>query len=484
VPAPETLGLGAGGRASGSQPATRSFVSEPRLHPPIVKMTGTDTDTAAGDFFLTAQNSGHNGPYMLNPAGDLLWYHQTASSGHGPAAFNFRVQSYQGQPVLTYWEGHLTLPTGYGNGVGLILNEHYTRIHTVTAGAGYQRDGIDEHELTLGPNGTAWVVITAPVHANLRSVGGPSNGTVLDSIAQEIDISTNRVLWEWDALHHVPLRSSYVSYIPGRPYDFFHLNSIQPLPNGHVILSARHTWAVYSVTEKTKKIDWELGGKHSSFNMGTGTRFYWQHDAQLHSGGLLTVFDDGDAGGTNTKEESQSRALEIALHFRTRRATLAHAYTHRPPLLAASQGNVQLLPNRNAFVGWGSQPDFSEYTQGASQIFSGSFIAPVNSYRAYRFNDFVGQPLGPPAVAVRRSSLHRHDAVYMSWNGATRVAKWRVQAGRSARGPFATVISVGWTSFETWVRVAATAGPYFRVQALDSGGNVLPNGTSVAAKGP
>jgi hypothetical protein len=446
-------------------------------------MSGTDTDRAAGNIFLTAHNSGQNGPYMLNPVGDLLWEHATAGSGHGPGAFNLRVQNYQNRPVLTYWEGHLTLPTGYGHGIGVMLNEHYVRIHTITAGAGYQNDGIDEHELTVGPNGTAWVVITAPVRANLTSVGGPPNGTVLDSIVQEIDIATNRVLWEWNALHHVPLRASYVSYFPGRAYDFFHLNSIQPLADGHVILSARHTWAVYSVKEATGKIDWVVGGKHSSFRMGKGTRFYWQHDAVLHSHGLLTLFDDGDAGGTNTKEERQSRALEIRLAMRRRRATLVHAYKHKPPALAASEGSTQLLSNHDVFVGWGSRPYFSEYTESGSQMFGGSFVRPVNSYRAYR-SDFVGQPLGPPAIAVKASSVQGDDVVYTSWNGATQVTQWRVQRGPTAQGPFTTITTVPWASFETWLRVPASKGPYFRVVALDSSGNALPNGTSAAVPGP
>ena len=112
---------------------------------------------------------------------------------------------------------------------------------------------------------------------------------------------------------------------------------------------------------------WKLGGKHSSFKMGSGTNFEWQHDATLQGGGVLTLFDDA----ASPEEEPQSRALKI--HLGNHRATLIHAYTHKPPLVANNEGSMQLLPNHNVFVDWGAGNDprhpnvrfthfFSEYT--------------------------------------------------------------------------------------------------------------------------
>src|SRR5205814_5470739 len=63
------------GSRSGNMPPTHTFHSAGRLHPPVVEMFGKDTDTATGDIFLDARNSGHNGPYILNSQGDLLWFH-------------------------------------------------------------------------------------------------------------------------------------------------------------------------------------------------------------------------------------------------------------------------------------------------------------------------------------------------------------------------------------------------------------------------
>jgi hypothetical protein len=292
------------------------------------------------------------------------------------------------------------------------------------------------------------------------------------------------VIWQWHALRHVPINASYLRYTPGQPYDYFHLNSIQQLSNGELIISARHTWGVYAINKATGKIVWQLGGKHSSFKMGPGTRFSWQHDATLHNNGLVTLFNDAMGGGHPTA--SQSSALSIRISLTNHTATLVHAYTHKPQAAKAqSMGSAQLLGSGNVFVGWGASPYFSEYKPGGTQIFSGSFHSPIDSYRGYRSGGFVGQPLGPPAIAVRRSSVAGHDAVYASWNGATTVAKWQVLASSSAGGTFSRVGSaVPWSSYETVIRVPASAGPYFKVEALDSSGHVMANGVSGVVKGP
>jgi hypothetical protein len=443
-------------------------------------LSGRDTDRKSGHIFLDAQNTGQPAAYILDHRADLIWYRPSSRSGHGRSIFNVRVQGYHGRPVITYWEGRVVSP-GVGRGKDLILNQHYQTIHTVTAGDGYKKRGTDLHEFTLGherSEAVAFVTIWSPVKTNLSSVGGPGNGTAIDWIIQEIDVATNKVIWEWHALRHVPVRASYQRYVPGHPYDYFHLNSIQPLSNGHIIISARNTWAVYSIDKSNGKVTWELGGKHSTFRLGRGARFYWQHHATLHNHGLLTLFDDG----APPPEERQSRALVLHIGINTHRATLVHAYTHNPATLAYGEGSTQLLSNRNVFVGWGSRQYFSEYTPRGRQVFSGSFRVPVQSYRAYRFKNWVGNPLRPPAIAIRKTgAAHRYN-VYASWNGSTRVARWRVLGASTRHGSYAPVGSrVRWSSFETRIEITSR-DRWFKVEALTGRGRVLPHGTSAAVR--
>jgi hypothetical protein len=363
--------------------------------------------------------------------------------------------------------------------VDKILNKHYQTIRTVTPGNGLQKQGADSHEFLLGHEGkeaTAFIEVWKRVNANLRSVGGPPNGTTFDWIIQEIDIATGKVIWEWHSLRHVSIDSSYSNYSSGGTYDYFHMNSIQQLSGGNILISSRNTWAVYLISKKTGKIIWKLGGKHSSFKMGPHTNFEWQHDATLHSNGLLTLFDDG----ATPKVESQSRALEIHISTGTHRATLIHAFKHKPPALATAEGSVQLLSNHNVFVGWGRRPYFSEYTPGGRQVFGGTFRSPVESQRAYRY-PWVGDPLRPPAIAVRHAKTAGRDLVYASWNGSTQVRKWQVLSSQSQSGPFTKLgPPASWSSFQT--KIQRTAANYYKVQALGARGALLR--TSAVVAGP
>ncbi len=107
------------------------------------------------------------------------------------------------------------------------------------AGNGYHAD---LHEIRLTPQGTAWIDIFDPIHTNLTSVKGSSNGILTDSVIEEIDIKTGLVMWEWHALGHIAISDSF-NPLPsnGRPWDYVHINSVDPGSSGDVLLSgAQH----------------------------------------------------------------------------------------------------------------------------------------------------------------------------------------------------------------------------------------------------
>lgn len=441
-------------RSTGRSP-TKHFHSEPWLHPNVVSMSH-DPDWRSGDIFLTpsAGTPGPGGLMILNDGGQLVWFHSLAPGW----AANLQVQSYQGRPVLTWWQG---IRNAHGKDV--IANQAYQTVAVVRAGNRYRTDS---HDFLLTPHRTAWVIATRNSAANLTSVGGPRHGMVNATAIQEIDIATGRVLWQWDADRHIPITASYVRPSQGW-FDPYHMNSIQLLPGGDLLASLRNTWSVYEISIKTKKILWTLGGKRSNFSIGPGANFEWQHAARL-AGKTLTLFDDADA----PQEESQSSAKVLRLNLRRRAVTLVHGYTHSPPLLSNVQGNAQRLTNGNLFVGWGAQPDFSEYTPSGRQILAGSFALGVSSYRAFRFQ-WDAQPSTRPVVAVARRP-HGHVIVWASWNGATSVVSWRVLGGASSSGLHALATKRR-DSFETSIELA-TRPRFIEVQALARDGRTL--GTS------
>jgi hypothetical protein len=277
------------------------------------------------------------------------------------------------------------------------------------------------------------------------------------------------VLFEWDSLDHVPVADSYVPAIAGNIFDFFHLNSVQQDTDGNIVISARNTSTVYKLNAQTGAIMWQLGGKHSGFQIGSGAQFAFQHDVEVHANdSLVTIFDNG--GGP--PRSHPSRGLTLRLNQAAKTATVAVQDKHSPSLDSEAEGNVQLLADGHDFVGWGD-PYFSEYDSHGRDIFDAHFVGNNASYRAYRFR-WHGTPLTKPAVAALGAG--GTTTVYASWNGATNVTGWRVLAGSkpSALRPVRTVHSSG---FETRASFRGHQ-PYVAVAAL-SGGRTLATSAAV-----
>jgi hypothetical protein len=452
----------------------RTFRSRPDLRPPVINVNVNSPDTSPGYIFVSPKKGpgeeapSEDAPLIVDNNGEPVWFHPLLGDPDKDA-FNFEVQTYKGETVLTWWEG---LHTGYGQGEYVIYDHSYREITRFRAGNGYEGD---HHEFFITPEDTALITIYSKVQRDLSIVGGPVDGVVLDGIAQEVDIETGEVLFEWHSLDYVGLDESLYEPSPDleSAFDYFHINSIDPHPDGYLTISARRTSTVYKVNRETGEITWRLGGDQSDFDMGYGTRTDWQHDARRHPDDIITIFDNG-----GVSKDVQSRAIVVEIDEDAMSATLVGEYTHPNKILAETQGNVQVLPNGNVFVGWGSEPFFSEFSRDGKLIFDASFPSEVESYRAFRF-PWKGQPQDPPAIAAEPGP-DDDITLYVSWNGATEVATWQVLAG-PAPDELKEAGSAPKKSFETAI-ITSTDEAYVAVQAKDSSGKVL--GTSRAIQPP
>ncbi len=441
------------------------FQSQPKLRPPVFRVTASSAGAAAGDVFLTPTHGyGQTGPMIVDPQGRLVWFHAVPA---GDDATDFQVENYRGQPVLVWWEGEVPAQLGAGFGRDEIVDSAYRPIASVNAGNGYQAD---LHDFQITPSGSAYLTAYSLVSANLSSVGGPSNGILQDSLMQQVDIATGLVMFEWHADGHVALSDSY-AHVPqhsNEPYDYFHINSVSPDPwgDGNVLISSRNTWAAYEINHLSGAIEWRLGGRHSSFKMGPGTGTAYQHDVRWQPDHTVTIFDNGAV----PKVHSESRILRESINWAKRSVSLVARYVGK--ISSGSQGNAQVLANGDSFVGWGEEPFLTEFSPAGLVVFSGRFPAPGQSYRAYRF-PWSATPAFRPSVAVT-AGAGAVATVYASWNGATAVASWRVLAGSSA-STLAAIAQAPRSGFETAVPVS-TGASTFAVQALGAEGQVL--GTS------
>jgi len=294
-------------------------------------------------------------------------------------------------------------------------------------------------------------------------------------VVQEIDIPSGRVLFEWSSLDHVPLTDSYSPFAGGTkaaPWDYFHVNSISIAPDGNLLISGRNTSTVYKVARPRGTIVWQLGGKRSSFQLGPGARFWFQHHALPQGPDAVSIFDDG---GAPPVKEPQSRGILLNLDTSARRATLTRSYVHAARLQAANQGSMQVLADGRVLVGWGNLPYFSEFTRDGTLIMDGKFPPGDQSYRAFTAA-WTGRPTDKPAVAARMNPAGG-SVVYASWNGATLVSTWTVLAGKTPSG-LVRAGSAPRHGFETKIPVTSL-GPYFAVTANDASGHELGRSATV-----
>ncbi len=394
--------------------------------PPVTITTSTPAaNNADGDIFLTptgAKAPYSNGVEILNYEGEVIWFHAIPA---GQTATDFRTQKYQGQPVLTFWQG--VGAGGVGTGDDYIYNSHYEQIATVAAGNGYQADS---HEFLITPQNTALITVNATKTANLTSIGGNAEQKVTDGLIQEINIATGEVLFQWEADGNIPYTNSYEP-VPGPKsagtnWDWFHINSVHLDTNGNLIIDSRNTWAAYEISRTTGELFWTLGGKNSTFAEeaapgqeldGAGRIFAWQHDPEPLGNNEFTFFDD-----ENTKANlAQSRAVTLQLNFLTDTATLLASDNQPEGLEATSQGNAQTTANGDLFVGWGNLNHFTEFSPSGGVVLNAAFPSGVNTYRAYRLPWLSGtttEASANPSTATAGGSVTYSATVTSAANGS------------------------------------------------------------------
>jgi hypothetical protein len=380
-------------------PAAASAATSTGPTPSVAPLTVLSGGAArGGDIFLTptantpaAQALYANGAEILSPAGRPLWFHQAAP---GTVDADLRPQRLDGRRVLTFWEG--TNFGGLSDGTDYVYDDRGRQIAAVRAGPGLTTDG---HEFLLTPRGTALVVSYDTSTADLTSIGGPADQTVIDGIVQEIDVRTGRVLWSWNASDHVPYSASEqpLPTSATTPWDWFHVNAVHFDTDGNLLIDARDTWAAYKVSPRTGSVIWTLGGKDSSFAPraapgqsldDAGAIFAWQHDPEAIGHDEYTFFDNESAGAAHTgaaatDEFGHSRIVTVKVDPRQGTATLIASDDQPEGQLASSQGNGQRLPDGGEFVGWGILNSVSQFDGAGRLVFNAAFPAGVNTYRAY-----------------------------------------------------------------------------------------------------
>jgi hypothetical protein len=443
------------------------------LKPPLITISHqAGVQSAPGDIFATPYaGPAEHGAMIFESSGQLIWFHRPPNPNWGAA--DLQLQSFGGHEDLIWWQG-LINTFGFGTGEDVIANSAYEPVARIKGANGLQAD---LHDVQLTPSGAAYITAYYPVRTAVPAPGGGGvlrTAVVLDSVVQEIDIRTGLAMWEWQSLGHVPFAESRLGAPKnaGAPYDYFHVDSLQPLSSGSLMICARNVWGVYAIARHTGQIAWRLGTRRSSLQMGSSARFGWPEEAQMLPGGQLALYDGG------AKSTSSPRGEVLDLEWSKKTASLATGGQLQRSVgspRGAGQGNLAPLPGGNWLVGFGGLPNFTEFNSEGNVIYDAQFPASEVGYRMFR-EPWQGQPSAPPNLVANTSGSG--TTTYVSWNGATDVASWRLYGGSSAQTlePLATVPASG---FET--TISSPAAGEVLAQALNAAGEVIGESKVIAA---
>lgn len=272
-------------------------------------------------------------------------------------------------------------------------------------------------------------------------------------------------------------------------WDYFHINSVDKDSDGNYLISARDACSVHKINGTDGSIIWRLAGNKSSFELGDGVDFCFQHHARwLSQEGdeeVLSLYDNSAHGtehddGSEVHTAPTSSGKIIRVNTGTWKADLVQAFFPPDDLRSKSQGSTQILPGGNALVNWGSSGAVTEFLPNGTPIFhaymdSGDLGVGVQNYRAFRF-PWTGYPTEEPAIL----SLENNEgtSIFVSWNGDTETAAWRFYEVSDKYGSKELLGETKRTGFETSLHVPSRRISRVTAEAIDRSGALL-TGTAV-----
>lgn len=401
------------------------------------------------------------------------------------ATENARVQRHDDEDYFTFWHGGNA--RGNDQGSCRFLNSKY---ELVFATQSYDLNwGTDQHECEVTPYGTVLVTVYEPTPRDLSAIGGQKEDTMFDSCFQEIDIATEKLLFQWCASDHISVNETYAAYgktSKGRGWDAYHINSIQRDDEGNYFVGLRRLFAVVKINGKDGSRMWQLGGKMNEFtdlSNGHALDFAWQHSAHFSGPGFtqLAMFDNHNNAGeriVGCLGPSCSRGVRLELDYEAMTVRLLQNFYSPTGLLSYAMGSLQSLSNGNVLISWGNNPEITEFAPSGVPVMNfrfGPLDAAVRTYRVYK-GGWHGEPGWPPSVAAEK---HGDEVwLWVSWNGATAAHTWAVYDAGDAKDlddvgtPNAAKTTALKEGFETRI-VVDNVRRYARIAALDEEGGML-----------
>lgn len=159
-------------------------------------------------------------------------------------------------------------------------------------------------------------------------------------------------------------------------------------------------------------------------------------------------------------------------------AQVIERYPHPGGTYASMFGSIDLLPNGDRFIGWGSLKEATQYTRTGELVYHvriGDPASMIGSLRTFK-RPWSAQPppsAAPPDMFAYSWVCGWPSVLYASWNGATEIHQWRFYGGDDGPGgPFRSLGIVAKDGFETAMK-ARMAVRFAYAEAVARDGEVL-----------
>jgi hypothetical protein len=257
---------------------------------------------------------------------------------------------------------------------------------------------IDGHEFREVGDGNVLVDSYVPETANLRRYGGPVRAAIVSAAVQELN-PRGGVRWRWSSRGEIALAEtgrwwrnvlSNSKRRQGRAaFDPVHINSIEPRGPDEVVISTRHTDAIYGIDRSSGEIAWKLGGSKTKDSLRVlgdpaNKLFGGQHDARIAQDGSLSVYDNG--------KDRPRRPRVVFYSLDPKRGTARYLSQLNDPAVKASHccGSARQLADGGWLVSWGDNPLVTAFDAEERIVFRLELAA--STFRAV--------PVPPGAVSI------------------------------------------------------------------------------------
>jgi len=327
---------------------------------------------------------------ILDTNGTPVWYKHASGSasdvtplGHNALAFDTSV------PGATFGAD----ANGGFDVYDLATNQVTGRIGTVGVPT-------DFHELQTLPNGNHLLLSYAlksgvDLTGLAGNLGAGPNSTIADCVLQEVNPS-GALVWSWVGSDHIdPVTESTspeAQTVNGQTvYDVFHCNSIDADTAGNLLLSARHTSAVFEIRRSDGKIVWKLSGtsnnkdgaQHLTIQNYPQVSLSRQHDARWLANGDISIFDNQSLG------VGPAQGVEFALDLGAGTATPVFQFGAPSAQRSIATGAFRRLGDGDSVICWGITATFdgsllTELNADGRDVLDINFGPGLYAYRALK----------------------------------------------------------------------------------------------------